>query len=86
MQIKIKKIYNKKCIKHLRDKFSKYLQDLLVENYKTLMTEIKEDLYKKERDTMTMDGKAHCCKGISYTQIDLKSQCNFNLKSEQVIL
>lgn len=46
LQIEKNLIYQK-CIKDLRDKFRKYLQDLFAENYKTLLTEIKEDLNKR---------------------------------------
>ena len=54
----------------------KETKDLYIENYKTLVKEIKEDTNKMEKYTIFMDGKNQYRENEYTTQSNLQIQCN----------
>ena len=54
----------------------KETKDLYIENYKSLMKEIKEDTNKMEKYTVFMDWNNQHCQNGHTTQSNLQIQCN----------
>ena len=71
----MKRIKKKKRIKYLGISLPKKIKDLYVENYKTLMKEIKDDT-NRWRNTMFMDWKSQYSVNEYTTQRNLQIQYN----------
>ena len=65
-----------KRIKYLGVYLPKETKDLYIENYKTLMDEIKKDTNRWEKYTLFMHWKNQYCQNDYTTQSNLQIQCN----------